>query len=65
MKRGSLYTRNYNVRFQQYLALLVLSELVRMFQPFITGMAHAATGWNINTLLLNLSSKRPSSTLGV
>lgn len=27
-----------------YLALRVFSELVRMFQPFITGMAQAATG---------------------
>lgn len=27
------------------LALRVFSELVRIFQPFITGMAQAATGW--------------------
>lgn len=29
---------------EPYLALRVFSELVRMFHPFMTGMAQAATG---------------------
>uniref|UniRef100_A0A0E9PNS4 Uncharacterized protein n=1 Tax=Anguilla anguilla TaxID=7936 RepID=A0A0E9PNS4_ANGAN len=34
----------FNVSCLSYLAFLVFSELVKMFHPFITGMAQAATG---------------------
>ena len=36
-----------------YLALRVFSELVRMFHPFMTGIAQAATGWGVHTLLIH------------
>jgi hypothetical protein len=32
----------------KYLAFLDFSEFVRIFQPFITGIAQAATTWNFN-----------------
>lgn len=48
---------NYKVFFffqiESYLAFLVFSESVRIFQPFMTGMAHAATG--CNTVSCNLA----------
>lgn len=47
------------------LALRVISEFVLMRHPFITGIAHAATGWKIEPMQNYLKHSKYSLIFGV
>lgn len=49
------------IKYGPYLAFLDISESVFTLIPFITGMAHEATGWNIITPDLNRTRKQNST----